>query len=42
MYTYVPALALGGPGTLESMQRVKLMEQHLLLAQLQPIAVRPV
>ena len=33
-YTFVPALALGGPGTPESVQRVKVREQLSILAQI--------
>jgi hypothetical protein len=33
-YTFVPALALGGSGTVDSVQRVKLKEQLSILAQI--------
>lgn len=34
MYTFVPALALGGTNKLESLQKVKIIEQHNFLAEL--------
>jgi hypothetical protein len=37
MYGYQPALALGGSGAPDTVRRVRLVEQHILLAQLQPL-----
>lgn len=34
MYGFVPALALGGPATLEHLQKVKAVEHRVMLAQL--------
>lgn len=39
MYGFVPALALGGPSTLEHLQKVKAVEHLMLLAQLEPLRV---
>jgi hypothetical protein len=36
MYGYEPALALGGPGTLDTVRRVPLAAHHAFLASLQP------
>lgn len=40
MYTWVPALALGGREKVESAARVNLFAQHAILAQLQPLRIR--
>lgn len=37
MYAFVPALALGGPRTLAQLQKVKAIEQLIVLAQLAPL-----
>jgi hypothetical protein len=37
MYGFVPALALGGPSTLDHLQKVKAVEHLVLLAQLSPL-----
>lgn len=39
MYGFVPALALGGPSTLEHLEKVKAVEHLVLLAQLEPLRV---
>lgn len=39
MYGFVPALALGGPATLDHLQKVKAVEHLVLLAQLAPLRV---
>lgn len=39
IYGFVPALALGGPSTLERLQKVKAVEHLMLLAQLEPLRV---
>jgi hypothetical protein len=39
MYGFVPALALGGPGTIEHLQKVKAVEHLVLLAQLSDLRV---
>jgi hypothetical protein len=39
MYGFVPALALGGPATLEHLQKVKAVEHLVLLAQLSELRV---
>ena len=39
MYGFVPALALGGPSTLDHLQKVKAVEHLVLLAQLAPLEV---
>jgi hypothetical protein len=39
MYGFVPALALGGPATLEHLQRVKAVEHLVMLAQLSELRV---
>lgn len=39
IYGFVPALALGGPATLDHLQRVKAVEHLVLLAQLAPLNV---
>ena len=39
MYGFVPALALGGPATLEHLQKVKAVEHLVVLAQLAPLDV---
>ena len=39
MYGFVPALALGGPATLDHLQKVKAVEHLVLLAQLAPLDV---
>ncbi len=39
MYGFVPALGLGGPSTLEHLQKVKAVEHLVLLAQLAPLEV---
>lgn len=39
MYGFVPALALGGPATLDHLQKVKAVEHLVLLAQLAPLSV---
>jgi len=39
MYGFVPALALGGPSTLDHLQKVKAVEHLILLAQLAPLDV---
>jgi hypothetical protein len=42
MYGFVPALALGGPATLEHLQKVKAVEHLILLAQLSELRVMEV
>jgi hypothetical protein len=37
MYGFVPALALGGPGTLNTLQKVKTIEHLTFLSQLSPL-----
>jgi hypothetical protein len=37
MYGFVPAIALGGPGTLNTLQKVKSIEHLTLLSQLSPL-----
>jgi hypothetical protein len=39
MYAFVPALALGGSATLAQLQKVKIIEQLLVLAQLSPLRI---
>lgn len=39
MYGFVPALALGGPATLDHLQKVKAVEHLVLLAQLSELWV---
>lgn len=39
MYGFVPALALGGPATVEHLQKVKTLEHLILLAQLAPLDI---
>lgn len=39
MYGFVPALSLGGPATLEYLQKVKAVEHLVLLAQFAPLEV---
>jgi hypothetical protein len=39
MYGFVPALALGGPSTLDHLQKVQAVEHLVLLAQLAPLRV---
>lgn len=39
IYGFVPALALGGPATLDHLQKVKAVEHLVLLAQLAPLSV---
>ena len=39
MYGFVPALALGGPATLDHLQKVKVVEHLVLLAQLSELRV---
>jgi len=41
MYGFVPALALGGPATLDHLQKVKAVEHLALLAQLSPLRQLP-
>jgi hypothetical protein len=37
MYGFVPAIALGGPGTLNTLQKVKTIEHLTFLSQLSPL-----
>ena len=37
MYGFVPAIALGGPGTLNTLQKVKIIEHLTFLSQLSPL-----
>lgn len=37
MYGFVPALALGGPGTLDHLEKIKAVEHLVLLAQFAPL-----
>jgi hypothetical protein len=37
MYGFVPAIALGGPGTLNTLQKVKSIEHLTFLSQLSPL-----
>ena len=37
MYGFVPAIALGGPSTIEHLQRVKAVEHLVILAQFEPL-----
>ena len=39
MYGFVPALALGGPATLDHLEKVKAVEHLVLLAQLSELRV---
>ena len=39
MYGFVPALALGGPATLDHLEKVKAVEHLVFLAQLAPLNV---
>ncbi len=39
MFAFVPALALGGTGAVESMKKANLAEHHAYLAQLEPLKV---
>ena len=41
MYGFVPALAFGGPATLDRLQKVNAVEHLLLLAGLEPLQVLP-
>lgn len=41
MYGFVPALALGGPATLDHLQKVKAVEHLVLLAQLSELRMHP-
>jgi hypothetical protein len=42
MYGFVPALALGGAATLESLERVKVVEHLVLLAQIESLEIMSV
>jgi len=42
MYGYEPALALGGPGTPDTVRRFDLFTHHVLLSQLTPLKLRKV